>query len=55
MSTTPRSVVSFKADSDLRQWLRDRAKAGYRTVSAEVIMILEAAKRAELAPPGEEG
>lgn len=37
----PKRVISFKADEIVRSWLIDKAAEGYRSVSAQIVMIIE--------------
>lgn len=40
-------VISFKVTDDVKAWLEQRAAAGYRSVSAQVLLLVEDAMRAE--------
>lgn len=40
-----KNVVAVKMPADLRDWLRDRASAGYRSMNAQVLLILDAARK----------
>lgn len=40
-------VMSFKVTDDVKAWLEQRAAAGYRSVSAQVLLLVEQAMRAE--------
>lgn len=37
----PKRVISFKADDMVRSWLINKAAEGYRSVSAQIVMIIE--------------
>lgn len=50
MSTDVPKVVSFKAGAELRRWLKERAAQGYRTVSAEIVMLLEERMKQQPSP-----
>jgi hypothetical protein len=40
-------VVSVKMPIDMRDWLQRTAKQGYRSVNAQVLLILDAARKQE--------
>lgn len=40
-------VVAVKMPADLRDWLRRGATAGYRSMNAQVLLILDAARKQE--------
>lgn len=42
-----RKPLTFKAPPRVREWLEQEAKAGYRTLGGQVLLIIEQAMRAE--------
>jgi hypothetical protein len=40
-------VVSVKMPAEMREWLKRTAKQGYRSMNAQVLLILDAARRQE--------
>lgn len=40
-------VVSVKMPLEMRDWLQRTAKEGYRSVNAQVVLILDAARKQE--------
>jgi hypothetical protein len=43
----PPQTIVFKAPEPLRAWLAQKAAEGYRTINAQVRLIVEAAMKAE--------
>lgn len=46
LSPKPR-VITFKASDEVREWLKTGAKSGYRSLSAQIALLLDAARKAE--------
>lgn len=44
------SALSFKLSNDLREYLRSRAEAGFRSISKEIVMRLEQSRQADQKP-----
>ncbi|CUJ01214.1 hypothetical protein [Achromobacter aegrifaciens] len=44
---TERKPLTFKAPQRVREWLEQEAKAGYRTLGGQVLLIIEQAMRAK--------
>lgn len=42
-----RKPLTFKAPQQVRAWLEKEAKAGYRTLGGQVLLIVEQAMRAD--------
>lgn len=42
-----RKPLTFKAPHSVRAWLEKEAKAGYRTLGGQVLLIIEQAMRAD--------
>lgn len=40
-------VVSVKMPAEMREWLQRTAKAGYRSMNAQVLLILDVARKQE--------
>ncbi|QKQ46800.1 hypothetical protein [Achromobacter denitrificans] len=43
-----RKPLTFKAPPRVREWLEQKAKADYRTLSGQVLLIIEQAMRADV-------
>ena len=43
----PKPVVSVKMSPEMRDWLQRTAIAGYRSMNAQVLLILDAARKQE--------
>lgn len=42
-----KKTISLRVSGEINDWLEQKAKAGYRTVSAQIRLFLEAEKRKE--------
>lgn len=40
-------ALSFKLSNELREYLRSQAEAGFRSISKEIVMRLEASRQAD--------